>query len=268
MVEKTFSFGKNWNNYLKSLNDERIRNAELSLKEFLNLNDLRGKRFLDIGCGSGLFSFAAYNLGATDIVSLDVDPFSVECCKYLHKKANSPNNWKIYSGSVLDTNFISKFEGFDIIYSWGVLHHTGNMWEAIKNSSRLVSKGGCYYIAIYNNVEGRKGSLFWLKIKKLYNASSSNGKRIMEWLFILNYFISHITRFRNPLKNIINYKSKRGMNWRTDITDWIGGYPYEFAKVEEIIKFMRDNYPDFILENLKTDSSIGCNEFLFKRNRT
>ncbi|MFQ5456255.1 MAG: class I SAM-dependent methyltransferase [Nitrospirota bacterium] len=267
MVEKTFSFGKNWQIFLKSLNEERIRNAESSLTEFLGLKDLQGKSMLDIGCGSGLFSYAAFNLGARQIISLDVDPFSVECCNYMHKKANSPPHWKIYEGSILDNNFISKLGEFDIVYSWGVLHHTGNMWNAVKNSARLVRKEGYYYIAIYNRVEGRKGSMLWLKIKELYNVSPKIGKHALEILYILNYFIGHLIRFRNPITNIINYKSQRGMKWRTDITDWLGGYPYEFASVEEIFRFMKDNFPDFILENIKTDNGLGCNEFLYKRNK-
>ncbi|MCZ6594898.1 MAG: 50S ribosomal protein L11 methyltransferase, partial [Bacteroidetes bacterium] len=116
----TFSFGKNWQNFLKSFNDDRVKTAELSITEFLQLRSLQGKSFLDIGCGSGLFSYAAFNLGAKQIVSFNLDPFSVECCNYLHKKADSPNNWDIYEGSILDYNFISKLSKFDIVYSWGV----------------------------------------------------------------------------------------------------------------------------------------------------
>jgi len=149
----TFSFGKNWQIFLKGLSEDRFRNAELSLIEFLNMDDLKGKSFLDIGCGSGLFSYAAFTLRADKIVSFDVDPFSVECCKYLHKKANHPGNWKIYEGSILSNNFISQLQTFDIVYAWGVLHHTGNMWQAIKNSLQLVNDNGLYYISIYNKLE-------------------------------------------------------------------------------------------------------------------
>jgi len=262
----TFSFGKNWRNFLKTIDEDRVRNAEWSLTEFLGLKDLPGESFLDIGCGSGIFSYAAFNLGASKIVSFDVDIFSVECCKYLHKKAHNPKNWEIYEGSILDNNFTSKLGKFDIVYAWGVLHHTGKMWEAIKNSARLVNKGGYYYVAIYNKVEGRRGSMFWLKIKKLYNSSPRIGRSVLETLYMLNYFVGNLIRLRNPITNIKNYKSKRGMNWRTDVTDWLGGYPYEFAKVEEILKFLKANFPDFNLVNIKKTNGLGSNWYLFRRN--
>lgn len=268
MVEKiTFSFGKNWQNFLKSVNKDRLRNAELSLTEFLGCKDLKNKTFLDIGCGSGIFSYAAFALGAKRVVSFDFDPFSVECCKYFHKKANNPKNWEVYPGSILDKNFISKLGKFDIVYSWGVLHHTGDLWNAIKNSAKLVKEKGYYYIAIYNKVGGTVGSEFWLNVKKNYNASPLIIKRLLESGYIMTWFMAHLVRFENPVKNIKNRKSLRGMNWRVDINDWLGGYPYEFATVEEIFKFMKLNFPDFQLINIKTTNWVGNNTFLFKKNK-
>jgi SAM-dependent methyltransferase len=266
MTEKTtFSFGQNWQYFLKSLTEDSIKNAELSLIGFLHVEDLQGKSFLDIGCGSGLFSYAAFKLGAKKVVSFDADPFSIGCCNYLHKKANSPENWDIYEGSVLDQNFIVQLGKFDIVYSWGVLHHTGNMWEAIKNSARLVDKGGYYYIAIYNKVQGKRGSEFWLKRKKLYNQSPKIVKYGLELHHIcLYHIIVPLVRGKNFIKAIKNYDSRRGMNWRRDITDWLGGYPYEFATVEEIFTFMKTNFPDFKLVNIKTTNTVGNNWYLFQ----
>ncbi len=266
MKEKiTFSFGKNWQNFLRSLNEESINNARLSLSEFLELANLQGKSFLDIGCGSGLFSYAAFHLGAKKVVSFDLDPFSVECCKYLRGKANNPKNWEIYQGSILDNNFISGLEKFDIVYSWGVLHHTGKMWEAIRNSVSLVSANGYYYIAIYHKVKGIFGSNFWVKLKKIYNSSPKIGKHILEFIYMFTYFAVNLIGLRNPLKKIKNYKSHRGMTWVTDVIDWLGGYPYEFAAPDEIINFMKENFTDFSLVKIKTTDRLSNNWFLFKR---
>jgi len=264
----TFSFGKNWEKFLNSLDEQAVGNAELSLTEFLGLQDLQGKSFLDIGCGSGLFSYAALNLGADKVVSFDSDIFSVECCKYLRMKAGNPKNWEIHKGSILDTDFIFPLGKFDIVYSWGVLHHTGKMWEAVKISAGSVKEGGHYYIAIYNKVEGRRGSETWLKIKRLYNSSGGVGKRILELLYIGQEVVVTLTHLKNPLSNIRNYHSKRGMNFRTDVTDWLGGYPYEFATVEEIFTFVKDKYPDFNLVNIKTTNSVGNNWYSFRRNKS
>jgi len=267
MKEKiSFSFGKNWQRFLKNLDENNFENAEISLVNFLNLNTLKDKSFLDIGCGSGLFSYTAFKLGAKKIISFDIDASSIECCKYLHKRADNPKNWEIYKGSILDSNFISKLEKFDIVYAWGVLHHSGKMWDSIKNSTKLVNEGGYLYIGIYNKIDGARGSLFWLKIKKFYNLLPRFGKTILESLYMLPYIASSLIKMEKPLKKIKkDYKAKRGMNFKIDIADWLGGYPYEFATVEEIFKFMKTNFPDFNLVNIKTTNYLGNNWYLFKR---
>lgn len=255
---KQFSFGKNWQRFISSLTEERIKNAEKSLTSFLDLPNLKGKTFLDIGCGSGLFSYAAYRLG-------DIDSFSVKCCEYLRRKAGNPGNWKVLQGSILDSEFLNTLGEFDIVYAWGVLHHTGRMWEAIKNSANLVKRGGFYYIAIYNRVDGLLGSKFWLRIKKLYVSHPFIGKNILEPMYIALYFMGLIISGKNPINKIKNYSSNRGMNWRTDITDWLGGYPYEFATIEEVFKFIKNNFPYFELVNIKSTNRLGNNEYLFVR---
>lgn len=268
--DQMFSFGRNWQDFLGSIDDERIRNAKSSLTEFLTVDDLRGKSFLDIGCGSGLFSLAAYELKADRIVSFDVDPFSVECCKHLHKQAGSPTTWKVVPGSVLDEEFLSGLGNFDVVYSWGVLHHTGRMWDAIRRSAGLVGPGGVYYIALYNKIQARNGSPswvhdFWLKVKRTYNASPSLGNYVLQPLAMAAYVGMVLARLENPITHIKTYKSHRGMSWKHDATDWIGGYPYEFATVEEVFKFVKGEFPAFNLVNLKGTSGRGLNWFLFER---
>ena len=261
----TFSFGLNWQLFLQNCNDERIRIARSSLIEFLGIENLRGKSFLDIGCGSGLFSYGAFQLGAERIVSIDIDPFSVQCCQHMHEKAHHPSHWQISQGSVLDKPFISQFKDFDIIYSWGVLHHTGRMWEAIQNAAELVKPGGVFYIAIYNKVEGPIGSEFWLRIKKIYNFGPKFLRPVLEFLYTAALVSREIVMRRNPVKYVKNYQQDRGMSLDTDVKDWLGGYPYEFATSQEIIDFMKKHFPAYVLTNTKTCASIGNNWFLFKR---
>jgi SAM-dependent methyltransferase len=272
----TFSFGRNWRSFLATLDEERIVNAKSSLLEFMELEDLHGKTFLDIGCGSGLFSYAAHLAGAKKVVSFDLDPVSVECARKMRERvevgevvacktdAGKSVLWEISEGSVLDFAFISKLDRFDIVFSWGVLHHTGNMWQAIKNAARLVSKDGLFYIAIYNKVEEPFGSKFWLAVKKRYNASGFFVKKAFELSYALLYFGYNLARLRNPLKRIAAYKSHRGMSWWHDIVDWFGGYPYEFATVEEIFLFMKKEFPRFKLVNVKSTNGPANNWFLFK----
>lgn len=264
MTKITFSFGKNWQRFLKRINQETIDNSRYSLVNFLKLDNFRNMSFLDIGCGSGLFSYAAFNLGAQKIVSIDNDSFSVACCRYFYEKAGCPKNWEIHQASILNKD-IHRFGTFDIVYAWGVLHHTGSMWEAIKSAGQFVNKGGYFYIAIYNKIPGRLGSRFWLNIKRFYNASPKFIKIILEWLYILKFCISNIIRFKNPIKKIKHHSAKRGMSWISDVSDWLGGYPYEFATVEEIFLFVRSNFPDFNLVNISSSQDLGNNSYVFKR---
>ncbi|MHC4651550.1 MAG: class I SAM-dependent methyltransferase [Planctomycetota bacterium] len=261
----TFAFGQNWHRFLELLSEQRVKTAVDSIRDFTGLPDLKGKSFVDIGCGSGLFSLAAYRLGAERLVSFDVDEFSVACCRHLHEQAGAPASSIVRGGSILDEQLVAELGTFDVVYSWGVLHHTGRMWDAVRNAGGMVNPGGYFYITIYNRRRGLRGSRTWLRIKRLYNRMPPAGRKLMEYVYIANYFQSKLIRFKNPMKRIRDYQEKRGMNWRTDVTDWVGGYPYEFASVQEIFDFVRQTFPDFLLEGLKSTRGLGTNWFLFRR---
>ncbi|HET9130629.1 MAG TPA: class I SAM-dependent methyltransferase, partial [Terriglobia bacterium] len=160
---KRFEFGKNWSQFLSLLNENRIANAEESLCDWLEVTTLEGKTFIDIGSGSGLFSLAARRLGA-QVHSFDFDPNSVACTSELRRRyfAGDPM-WKVESASVLDTGYMSSLPEFDIVYSWGVLHHTGRMWEALDNAQRHVKVGGKLFIALYNDTGSQSSR--WKLIK-------------------------------------------------------------------------------------------------------
>ena len=259
-----FEFGANWEAFLKTLDDDRIYEAELSLQEMLGCTDLSEKKFLDIGSGSGLFSLAARRLGAK-VFSFDFDPKSVKCTNELKKRYfPNDNNWSIEEGSALDQEYITSLGKFDIVYSWGVLHHTGNMVKALNNSMIPVSSSGKLFLAIYND----QGFLskFWKKIKKTY-CSGKFGEIVTKVIFVPYFLLQSIAigiiKYKNPFGLFINYKNKRGMSLYHDWIDWLGGYPFEVAKPEEIFEFYKNN--GYILEKLITTNKLGCNQFVFKK---
>lgn len=265
-----FEFGKNWKNFLKVLNEERINTAKESLKNFLEIESFLGLEFLDAGSGSGLFSLAAMKLGANRVHSFDYDHQSVECTKELKRRYYPEvEKWTIERGDVLDPDYLKSLNKFDIVYSWGVLHHTGDLFTALKNVGSLVNEGKYLYIAIYND-QG-KTSERWKKIKAFYNSSNQIGKLLILSAFICNgeacKAVGRLIRLQNPLpfKDWDNYKKiSRGMSPLYDYIDWVGGYPFEVAKPEKIFEIFKTQ--GFNLLNLKTKGGgLACNEYLFQK---
>lgn len=261
-----FSFGKNWKNFLTTLNEDRIVEAENSLQSSLRLESLKGLRFFDVGSGSGLFSLAAYRLGA-DVTSFDYDADSVACTTFLCDKfAPTSDRWNVSQGSVLNQDFVNSFGKFDIVYSWGVLHHTGNMYQAFENVSEAVNANGYLFISIYNDQGG--ASRRWKCLKKTYVSSGCFVRKMLVGYTAVRLWaitvIKDFLKSGNPFKSWMNYKVHRGMSAYHDVVDWAGGYPFEVATPEQVFNFFKNK--NYSLEHMKTIvNGCGCNEFVFKK---
>ena len=263
-----FDFGSNWASFLKLLNNDRIEQAERSLSAMLEVTNLEGRTFLDIGSGSGLFSLAARRLGAS-VVSFDYDSNSVNCTREL-KQRYFPNddNWSVQQASVLDEKFVESLGKFDVVYSWGVLHHTGEMWKALKAAGEAVAEDGMLFIAIYNDTGSQTNRWRW--IKRTYCELPSALKVPFAIVAITpseaKRFIGYVVDGRplEYLRSWREYRNARGMDHWSDIIDWVGGYPYEVASADEIFDFYKKM--NFQLKRIKTGGvGLGCNEFVFEK---
>lgn len=261
-----FGFGANWTSFIRLLDEDRIATAVGSLTQALGCARLTGRSFLDIGCGSGLFSLAAHRLGAR-VRSFDFDPDSVAATAAVRQAYAPDSDWTVEPGSILDPVYTSGLGRFDVVYSWGVLHHTGDMWKAVAAATDLVAPGGQLFISIYND-QGR-ASRNWLRVKRRYNRSGRVGRLLLVGLSLL--YLSRgvpvrtaVRLLRGRVRPTPQPPRTRGMSRRHDLVDWVGGYPFEVARPEKIFAYIRDR--GFALRYLTTcGGGLGCNEYVFDR---
>ncbi len=264
-----FEFGKNWARFLEVLNEERIAAAEESLRRMLRVATLKDRTFLDVGSGSGLFSLAAWRLGAR-VHSFDYDAYSVACTRELRRRYAFGNpDWRIEQRSVLDEDYMSSIGPYDVVYSWGVLHHTGAMWRALDYVQRPVAPGGLLFVAIYNDT-GTK-SARWRWIKRTYNRLPRSLRIPYVVAVTAPGEIREALRFTvrgrvgEYLRSWASIRDRGQSRWR-DTVDWVGGYPYEVAKPEELFDFY--DARGFVLRRIKCGGvGMGCNEFVFQKER-
>jgi 2-polyprenyl-6-hydroxyphenyl methylase/3-demethylubiquinone-9 3-methyltransferase len=264
VADVRFGFGSNWRRFLHSLNDERISGAEDSLRDMLGVRTLQGVSFLDVGSGSGLFSLAAQRLGAERVHSFDYDLDSVGCTSELRRRYfPACKSWTIERGDVLDRAYMQGLGAWDVVYSWGVLHHTGHMYDALANVQLVVGNGGRLVVAIYND-QGWKSKAWWW-VKRAYNTSVAARTAILGTFVpysVGGALMKDIARGRNPLTRYSSHT--RGMSHIHDWVDWLGGFPFEVASRSSLQEYFSNR--GFVLERLiSCGAKNGCNEYLFRK---
>jgi 2-polyprenyl-6-hydroxyphenyl methylase/3-demethylubiquinone-9 3-methyltransferase len=235
--EEHFEFGSNWLDFARGINEAHIGEAVVGLQRLFPDGALEGCRFLDIGCGSGLNMLAALRLGASEVVGVDIDENAVEAATGILRHFAPCEAWQVSRASVFELE--SRTRGrFDIVYSWGVLHHTGAMWEALRQATCLVNKGGLLAIALY-----RKTLLcgVWRWEKRLYSSSPRAAQMPWRWCYQGVCIVGLSITGRNPKAYIRDHPRKRGMSWRHDVHDWLGGYPYESAAPDEVWRALAES---------------------------
>ena len=264
-VATHFRFGENWSNFVKNVTPEQIDQATDELKRLVGAERMLGKRFLDVGCGSGLHALAALRSGVAFVEAIDFDPSSVETTRELLRQHydGENSNYTVHVANILEPPRLAEF---DIVYSWGVLHHTGAMWEAIDQTTRFVRPGGRLVIAIYVK------TLFcgwWRLEKRLFSRLGHRLQTVVASGYAGLCILRLLGRGINPIRHIREYGRFRGMSWWHDRIDWLGGYPYESASAEEVVRFLEAR--GFVLAgSFGTKAGVGllgsgCAEYVFDR---
>ncbi|HUK60488.1 MAG TPA: class I SAM-dependent methyltransferase [Stellaceae bacterium] len=229
-----FRFGENWQSFVATVGEDQIRVAEDGLLRLLPRDRVAGARFLDIGCGSGLSSLAALRLGARSVEGIDADAQSVEAATALLEKFAAGGPWRVAAASVFELA-PERHGTFDVVYSWGVLHHTGDLWRALAHAAAMTAPDGTLVVALY-----RKTPLcgFWRWEKRLYAGAGPRAQRAMRALYKTVFAAGLLASGRSPARYIAAYRSDRGMDWHHDVHDWLGGYPYESTGPAEVEAFL------------------------------
>lgn len=257
-MSRPFSFGENWQSYLRHSDAAAFDGARMDIVRWLGEHWLAGRRVLDIGCGSGIHAYCMHALGAAEIVSVDVDPASVAAARSLHQRAGGPASWHVRQGSVLDAGFMADLGSFDLVYAWGVLHHTGDMWRAMEHAAGRLADDGLFWIALYTAGPGYARDL---ATKQRYNRAGRLGRMLMEWRQIARLMRIRLNDGQNPLG--WNRRGPRGMDPYHDITDWLGGLPYEVAAPDEVLRWGRAR--GLILERIDPTHERCCSGYLFAK---
>lgn len=264
MAEARYEFGENWSRFLAGVGEERIAAASAELGRLLGVGPggLAGKRFLDIGSGSGLHSLAALRLGAARVEAIDYDPLSVAATTRLlsHFAPNGP--WSARQGDILVPEGLA---GADIVYSWGVLHHTGDMWRAVENASALCRPGGVLALALYVKTPFCP---FWEAEKRLYTRLKPL-RPLADGLLAGLVLLRRALAGESPARHLREYKARRGMDFMTDIRDWLGGTPYESVADAELDAFLgARGFSPVRKRNVAPGLGLlgtGCGEWVYRR---
>jgi predicted RNA methylase len=264
-VESHFSFGENWAQYAEKIDERRIEEAEKSLIRLVGRESIQGRTFLDIGCGSGLFSLAALRLGCRRLLAVDLDPNSVQTTrKTLERYAPAGANWDCRRISVFDLE-PAKVGTFDIVYSWGVLHHTGAMYKAIEKASAMVQPEGMLTLALYGKTPFCG---LWRIEKRIYSRSPKWVQRAIEKVYSTVVAARLALKGESLKKRRETYFQQRGMDMYHDTRDWLGGYPYESISPQEAMTFMHklgfEPIRSFVCPSVGL-LGAGCDEYSFTK---
>jgi 2-polyprenyl-6-hydroxyphenyl methylase/3-demethylubiquinone-9 3-methyltransferase len=261
-----FEFGQNWSEFARTVDERAIAEAERGLRKLFPDDELKGRTFLDIGCGSGLHGAAALRLGAAHVTAIDLDPKAVATTRAVLSRLAAGRPWQADVQSVFA---LPPEPRYDVVYAWGALHHTGDMRRAIAAAAGKVAPDGLLCLALYRKT---RCCAMWKLEKRLYSRGPEWVRRLLESLFVAALKRSFRRAGRSFDDHVAGYAQYRGMDFMTDIRDWLGGYPYESISEREMLDLARALGLEPVRRFCQTPGSgllgTGCDEYVFRLARS
>ncbi|HEY8572869.1 class I SAM-dependent methyltransferase [Phenylobacterium sp.] len=250
-ADNHFAFGENWKSFASTIDRDRIAKSDAGVRKLFDPSDLEGKRVIDIGCGSGLPALSLLRAGAAHVTCIDIDPNSVAATKTTLGRFAPADRWSAEVASVFELT-----GEFDVVHSWGVLHHTGDMWRAIDRAKSLVKPGGLLALALY---EKSPFCGMWKVEKAIYSKSPALIQKAVAAAYNGLLWTYYKATGKSPPT------PERGMDVQHDVHDWLGGYPYESCTLEEL----RRALPWTLVRHYHNPVKLGffgtgCSQYVFK----
>lgn len=189
---------------------------------------VEGKRVLDGGSGSGMVSLGFAALGA-DVTGVDITPKCVE--NGIRRAESLGLSCRFLEG---DLTRLDLGETFDIVYSWGVIHHSADARAAFRCLANHLSPDGEMVLAVYLKT---RLSGFWNFTRRFYRGSPAPLQTAFRRTG--SVFLNGVDVVKGRLAGRPRYMM-RGTRNEELINDWFGVPQRTFHTYDEVFGWFRE----------------------------
>ena len=216
---------------------------------------VKGKKVLDAGSGSGMVSIAFAVMGAS-VTGVDI---TSKCIENGRKRAKAFGVECRFVQS--DLTMLDLHEDFDIIYSWGVLHHTADAKASFFRLVEHLRPGGEIIIAVYLRTAF---SSFWNFSRVFYQSSPGFAKTAFRRS--ASVLLNGYDAVRKALMKKERYML-RGTSNEELVNDWFGVPHRTFHTYTEVYEWFREKGLDYRLVNPATGRFKSTSNFVVRGSR-
>lgn len=136
--------------------------VEPHLVTFADFPSVKGKKVLEIGCGIGTATIQFARAGASKVVAVDLSEKSLELAKKRAEIYGFSDIIQFYHGNAEELSSIIPKESFDLIFSFGVIHHTPFPGKILKEMAAYTDSNSVVKVMVYYRFSWKS---FWIFLK-------------------------------------------------------------------------------------------------------